>query len=113
MDHTVHIIDLVHRLTDTRVAEVYAETGTRFTDAAVEDVNVLSMELDDGTPFLLHGSWSKPDEWPSWGDASLEVTGTENVLELNCFAQRFEVVCDEDRILWGRHLSSTALTPTV
>jgi predicted dehydrogenase len=96
MDHTVHIVDLVHWLTDTRVAEVYAETGTRFTDAAVEDVNVLSMELDDGTPFLLDGSWSKPDEWPSWGDATLEITGTECVLELDCFAQRFEVIRDED-----------------
>jgi len=96
MDHTVHLVDLVHWLTGTRVASVYAETATRFTDAAVEDVNVLSMELEDGTPFLLDGSWSKPDEWESWGDAFLEVTGTDGVLSLDCFAQRFRVTRDEE-----------------
>lgn len=96
MDHTVHIVDLVSWLTDTRVGEVYAATGTRFTDAEVEDVNVLSMELTDGTPFLLDGSWSKPDKWESWGDATLEVTGTQGVLDLDCFAQRFRVTRDED-----------------
>lgn len=96
MDHTVHVVDLVHWLTGTRVGEVYAETATRFTDARVEDVNVLSMELADGTPFLLDGSWSKPDEWESWGDATLEVTGTDGVLELDCFAQRFRVTRDEE-----------------
>lgn len=96
MDHTVHVVDLVHWLTGTRVASVYAETATRFTDADVEDVNVLSMELEDGTPFLLDGSWSKPDAWESWGDAFLEVTGTDGVVSLDCFAQRFRVTRDEE-----------------
>jgi predicted dehydrogenase len=96
MDHTVHIVDLVHWLTGERVAEVYAETATRFTDADVEDVNVLSMELTDETPFLLDGSWSKPDAWHSWGDAMLEVTGTDGVLDLDCFAQRFRVTREAD-----------------
>lgn len=96
MDHTVHIVDLVHWLTGARVGEVYAETATRFTDAEIEDVNVLSMELGDGTPFLLDGSWSKPDAWESWGDATLEVTGTRGVLDLDCFAQRFRVTRDEE-----------------
>lgn len=96
MDHTVHIVDLVHWLTDSRVASVYAESATRFTDAEVEDVNVLSMTLADGTPFLLDGSWSKPDEWESWGDATLEVTGSDGVVKLDCFAQRFRVTRDAD-----------------
>jgi predicted dehydrogenase len=96
MDHTVHIVDLVHWLTGQRVAEVYAETDTRFSDAVVEDVNVLSMALEDGTPFLLDGSWSKPDAWESWGDAFLEVTGTEGVVELDCFAQRYRVTREAD-----------------
>ena len=95
MDHTVHIVDLVHWLTGQRVAEVYAETATRFTDASVEDVNVLSMTLEDGTPFLLDGSWSKPDAWESWGDAFLEITGTDGVIDVDCFAQRYRVTRDE------------------
>ena len=94
MDHTVHIVDLVHWLTGIWVGEVYAETATRFADVEVEDVNVLSMGLEDGTPFLLDGSWSMPDEWESWGDATLEVTGTQGVLNIDIFAQRFPVTRD-------------------
>ena len=94
MDHTVHVVDLVHWLTGLRVGEVYAETATRFADIEVEDVNVLSMALEDGTPFLLDGSWSRPDAWESWGDATLEITGTLGVLDLDVFAQRFQVTRD-------------------
>ena len=83
MDHSVHIVDLATHLTGERVAEVYAETATRFHDVAVEDVNVLSMELEDGTPFLLDGSWSKPDSWHTWGDATLELVGTEGTIAID------------------------------
>lgn len=87
MDHTVHIVDLVYHLTGHEVVEVYAELGTRFHDIPVEDVNVLSMELDDGTQFLLDGSWSRPETWHTWGDATVEVVGTHGVLSVDCFAQ--------------------------
>ncbi len=83
MDHTVHIVDLVGHLTGLEVAEVYAAIGTRFHDVPVEDVNVLSMELSDGTPFLLDGSWSKPDSWHTWGDATLELTGTHGTVGID------------------------------
>ncbi|ELY55381.1 dehydrogenase [Natronococcus amylolyticus DSM 10524] len=84
MDHTVHLVDLVASLTGERVAEVYAEVDTRFHDGAVDDVNVLSMELTDGTGFLLDGSWSKPDAWHTWGDATLEFVGTDGTLAIDC-----------------------------
>jgi predicted dehydrogenase len=84
MDHTVHLVDLVAALTGERVAEVYAEVDTRFHDGEVDDVNVLSMELTDGTGFLLDGSWSKPDAWHTWGDATLEFVGTDGTLAIDC-----------------------------
>ncbi|MFB6138992.1 MAG: Gfo/Idh/MocA family protein [Halosimplex sp.] len=77
MDHTVHLLNLVRWYTGLEVAEVYAETGTRMHDVPVEDVNLLSMTLEDGTPFTLDGSWSRPDEWHTWGDVSLDLLGTE------------------------------------
>lgn len=83
MDHTVHIVDLVHSLTGEEVTEVYAEIDTRFHDIPVDDLNVLSMELSDGTPFLLDGSWSKPDSWHTWGDASLELVGENGVISID------------------------------
>jgi predicted dehydrogenase len=89
IDHTVHVVDAVHWLTGERVAEVYAETDTRFTDAAVEDVNLLSMELTDGTQFSLDGSWSRPDDWHFWGDATVEFVCEDGVVSVDCFDQTF------------------------
>lgn len=86
-DHTVHVVDLVSHLTDERIAEVYAEVGTRFHDIDVEDVNVLSMRLADGTDFLLDGSWSKPDAWRTWGDATIEFVGESGTIAVDCFDQ--------------------------
>jgi predicted dehydrogenase len=80
MDHTVHILNAVRWITDLEVTEVYAEVDSLVYDIPVEDVNVLSMELEDGTPFTLDGSWSRPKEWDTWGDVSLELLGTEGTL---------------------------------
>ncbi|WP_306061616.1 Gfo/Idh/MocA family protein [Natronococcus wangiae] len=85
MDHTVHVVDLVSHIIGERVEEVYAETGTRFHEIDVEDVNVLSMRLTDGTTFLLDGSWSKPDAWHTWGDAAVEFVGSEGTIAVDCF----------------------------
>ena len=107
MDHTVHLVDLVHWLTGERVAEVYAELGTRMHDLPVEDVNVLSMELESGVGFLLDGSWSRPDEWHTWGDATVELTGSDGVLAADCFDQSFRLTraTGDDRgirsVYWG------------
>lgn len=83
MDHTVHILDLVRWITRQEVTEVYAAAGTRFHDIPVEDVNVVSMSLEDGTPFTLDGSWSRPEELEIWGDATLELLGTDGVISID------------------------------
>ena len=106
MDHTVHVLDAVRWLTGADVAEVYAETGTRFHDIPVEDVNLLSMELTDGTQFTLDGSWSKPDEYDTWGGATLKLVGDEGVLEVDCFDQTIKQTRDSGdpgvhQLFWG------------
>jgi predicted dehydrogenase len=105
MDHTVHIVDLVHWLTDQRVEEVYAELGTQFHDVPVEDLNVLSMTLEDGTQFSLDGSWSRPDSWDFWGDATVSLVGTEATIDVNCFDQKLKHTSDSDgeirSVYWG------------
>lgn len=106
MDHTVHIVDLVHWLTGERVEEVHAETGTRFHDIPVEDVNVISMKLTDATLFTLDGSWSKPDSWDFWGDATLRLIGTDTTLDVDCFDQTYKLTTERDpsgisTVYWG------------
>jgi UDP-N-acetylglucosamine 3-dehydrogenase len=112
-DHTVHIVDLVHHLTGSRVAEVYAELDTRFHDIAVEDVNVLSMELEDGTQFLLDGSWSRPDSWRTWGEAGLELHGDEGSVCINCFGQRLTHTgknAGTNAVFWGTNPDAGLIT---
>jgi predicted dehydrogenase len=106
MDHTVHVLDAVRWLTGEDVREVYAETGTRFHDSEVEDVNLLSMELTDGTAFTLDGSWSKPDEYDTWGSATLKLVGTDGVVEVDCFDQTIKQTRDTGdpgihSVFWG------------
>jgi predicted dehydrogenase len=87
MDHTVHVVDLVRWMTGQEVTEVYTETGTQFADIPVEDVVVLSMALEDGTPFTHDGSWRQPDTWDFWGDVTMRLIGTDAVVEIDCFDQ--------------------------
>lgn len=103
IDHTVHVVDLVHWLTDERVAEVYAETASRLHDVGVEDVNLLSMELTDGTTFSLDGSWSRPDDWRFWGDATLDLFGEDGVVSVGCFDQTFAHTGGDgvQSVFWG------------
>jgi predicted dehydrogenase len=106
MDHSVHVVDLVRWLTGEEVAEVYAESGTRFGTYDVEDVDLLSMALTDGTPVTHDGSWRQPDTWEFWGDVTLRLIGTDGVLEVDCFDQTLAETCDgddpgRDAVFWG------------
>lgn len=106
MDHTVHVLDLVRWMTGQEVTEVYAETSTRFSDIPVEDIDVLSMELDDGTTVTHDGSWRQPEEWDFWGDVTLRFIGTEGVLTVDCFDQTIDLTRDSgepgrNAVFWG------------
>jgi len=107
MDHTVHIVNLVRWITGREVASVHAELATMRDGVPVEDVNVLSMELDDGTPFTLDGSWDRPEEWDYWGDAMLSLVGTTAELNVDCFDYKLQQTtdtgeqCGIDSLYWG------------
>lgn len=111
MDHTVHVVDLVRWITDQEVAEVYTETGTRFTDIPAEDVAVLSMALDDGTPLTHDGSWRQPESWDFWGDVTLRLIGTEGVLEVDCFDQTIAQTTESgiESVFWGSDINEGLL----
>ena len=106
-DHTDHIVDVVRWLTGEEITNVYAEMDTRFYDISVEDVNLLSMELTNGASFILDGSWSTPQESPFWGDAQVELVGTEGTLTADCFGQQYTHISDtnhgnhNESLYWG------------
>ncbi|MCL7417568.1 MAG: Gfo/Idh/MocA family oxidoreductase [Halalkalicoccus sp.] len=104
MDHTVHIVNLVRWITGEEVVEVSAELSTMHDDLEVEDINVLSMELSDGSVFTLDGSWDRPDDWDYWGDATLNLIGTEGELSVECFDQTLKRTREGegvDGVYWG------------
>ncbi|MFC7007286.1 Gfo/Idh/MocA family protein [Halalkalicoccus salilacus] len=104
MDHTVHVVNLVRWITGEEVVEVNAEFATMHDGLEVEDVNVLSMELSDGSVFTLDGSWDRPDDWNYWGDATLTLIGTGGELSIDVFDQTLKRTRDGegiDDVYWG------------
>lgn len=104
MDHTVHIVNLVRWITGEEVVEVDATFSTMHEDLEVEDVNVLSMALSDGSAFTLDGSWDRPDDGAYWGDATLELIGTAGEISVDVFDQTLRRTREGegiDDVYWG------------
>ena len=88
MDHTVHVVDLMRWYTQSEVREVYAEIDTRFHPIGTDDTGLLTFEFENGIIAGLDPSWSRPPRsFPTWGDVTLEIVGTEGVTHLDAFAQ--------------------------
>jgi UDP-N-acetylglucosamine 3-dehydrogenase len=119
MDHTVHIVNLVRWITGREVVRVHAELATMESDLSVEDINVLSMELDDGSPFTLDGSWDRPEAGDYWGDATLNLVGQDGELTIDCFDYTFIETRDSGEragissVYWGEEPNEGLLTDFV
>ncbi|MBA3943939.1 MAG: Gfo/Idh/MocA family oxidoreductase [Herpetosiphonaceae bacterium] len=88
-DHTVHVVDAIRFITGEEFTTVYAEADTHFyPELAVEDCGLLVMELTGGGIVSLDPSWSRPNKaFPTWGDVTLELTGTQGVASFDYTAQ--------------------------
>lgn len=86
-DHIVHLMDLIRWITKDEVKSVYAELDTRFYDIDVEDCGMVSIELESGTIVSIDPSWSRPQTFPTWGDAILKFIGTKGNLQVDAFKQ--------------------------
>ncbi|MCK4789568.1 MAG: Gfo/Idh/MocA family oxidoreductase [Desulfobacteraceae bacterium] len=87
MDHSVHLVDLFRWIFNQEITEVYAEVGILLHDIAVEDCGLLSLEFEDRGFATLDCSWSRPECFPTWGDLTMRVYGTNGVLEVEAFKQ--------------------------
>jgi predicted dehydrogenase len=86
-DHIVHIMDLLRWILKTEVKNVYAEFDTRFYDIAVEDCGLVMLEMESGVAVSIDPSWSRPKTFPTWGDVTMEIIGTEGTLSVDAFKQ--------------------------
>ena len=88
IDHTVHVADLNRVLLGSEAVEVYAETGNRMFGQEWEDSGFLTITYADGVFSTLDSSWSRPAKsFPTWGDVTMEIVGTEGVASMDMFRQ--------------------------
>lgn len=98
LDHTVHVMDLMNWfLPQSKVAEVYAYTNRIFHEKIkVEDTGMIHMKFDNGVFGVIDTSWSRPKSFPTWGDVTLEIVGTEGTISVDSLAQKNEWFIDKD-----------------
>ncbi|MFO7698655.1 MAG: Gfo/Idh/MocA family oxidoreductase [Anaerolineae bacterium] len=87
IDHTVHVADLLRRLTHSEPVRVYAEVGHGMYHQPWDDSGLLTIEMANGTVASLDCSWSRPRSFPTWGDVNLKVMGTRGSAEAALFGQ--------------------------
>ena len=87
MDHTVHVADLLRVLLGSEVKTVFCESGNGILHGDFDDTGFLSFTFENGVFATLDASWSRPKNFPTWGDVTLGVTGTNGVMELDMFTQ--------------------------
>lgn len=90
IDHTVHVADLIRWFTGREFVEVYAETGRFMHDIPTEDSGLLTFELEGSVFCTLDTSWSRAKAFPTWGDVTMELIGTEGLLAVDGFKQHTE-----------------------
>jgi predicted dehydrogenase len=108
MDHTVHVADLMRWFTKSEFTEVYAEVDTRFYDFKIDDCGTLSLKMDGGAFATLDPSWSRPSVYPTWGDVTMHIIGTDGVIWLDTFNQKMALYNKDDVrpnwVYWGSNM---------
>lgn len=95
LDHTVHVMDLMNWFLQSEVKEVYAYAATLFREELeVEDAGMLHIKFDNGVFAVLDTSWSRPKSFPTWGDVTMEIVGTQGVISVDGFAQKNDLFSD-------------------
>ncbi|WP_168122862.1 Gfo/Idh/MocA family oxidoreductase [Paenibacillus sp. HB172176] len=92
LDHTVHVMDLIHWITGSNVTEVYAYAATLFNkELRVDDAGMLHVKLASGAFAVIDTSWSRKPPFPTWGDVTMQIIGTKGVIAVDGLGQINEV----------------------
>lgn len=91
IDHTVHVVDIMRWYMGAEVKEVYAEIGNLISEYTIDDAGLLTMEFDNNVFATLDCSWSRNETFPTWGDVTLEIVGTNGTLSVDAFSQKMDI----------------------
>jgi len=110
IDHTVHVADLLRRLTGAEPTRVYAEVGHGLYHQDWDDSGLLSIDMSDGSLATLDCSWSRPKSFPTWGDVTLHVIGENGTADADLFGQHLHHYPSEENrprwLGWGSDLDA-------
>jgi predicted dehydrogenase len=93
MDHVVHLADVLRWYLGRDPVEVYALTNRILhgETVPVETGALVMLTYADGTFASIDASWSKPDDYPTWGGLTLELIGDDGVAAVDGFSQHLVV----------------------
>lgn len=94
IDHTVHICDLVNYLFGIDPQTVFAYAGKSQPDLPVEDIGLIQLMMTDGVIMSLDTSWNRPETYPVWGDAILELVFEKGQMTVDGFGRKLKVFND-------------------
>jgi len=100
IDHTVHVVDLMRWFMGAEVKEVYAEIDNTISSGSIDDCGILNIEFENEVFSTLDCSWSRSETYPTWGDVTLEIIGSEGNLKVDAFAQKLDVYAP-DGVNWN------------
>lgn len=108
IDHTVHVADLLRRLTGSEAVRVYAEVGHGLHHQDWDDTGILTIDLSNGAFATLDCSWSRPVSYPTWGGVTLHVVGERGNASADLFGQHLHLYPAEEGLPawqgWGSNL---------
>lgn len=91
VDHTIHMADLVHWLFDLEIESVSANGGTAVSEIPTEDTGLLHVRFKTGEIMSLDTSWNRPEHYPVWGDAVLEIISEKGRTLVDGFGRKAEL----------------------
>ena len=97
MDHIVHVADLLRWFFGSEVREVYAQANRilyRELQPRVETGGIALLDFANGSFASIDCSWSRPPNYPTWGNVKLEIVGEGGLLSLDAFRQASTVYRD-------------------
>lgn len=109
LDHTVHVADLMRWVTGSEATEVYAEIGNMILNKDFDDSGVLSVQFENGVFGTIDPSWSKPKSYPTWGDLTFDIIGSEGAIRVDLMGQKIDIYSDNTMACsweyWGDDLN--------
>ena len=91
LDHTVHMVDIMRWYLGKEVIEVKSYVDSYFHNIDIDDAGLLTLEFENGVIASHDASWSRFNEYPTWGDVTIEVIGTKETIKVDAFQEHFRV----------------------